>query len=160
MPLAALVLNLGCGHGVEVAGMVERGLRPVGLDPAFGMLTLARQHLVGWLVQGDAARLPLHTASLDGVWSLHALLHVPDLTAALGEIARALKPAVLAALTLSLGEGVTVEPVAYQPDVIRRFVHWKQEAAFEAVTAAHVDLLDYGVETDVRTTLWLLVRQR
>lgn len=82
LPLAGGVLDLGCGHGVGVAGMVERGLRPVGLDLSFGMLTLARQHLVGWLVQADAARLPLHTAILDGVWSLHALLHVTDLTAA------------------------------------------------------------------------------
>ena len=106
----ATVLDLGCGHGHEVTRMTDLGLRPIGLDLSRGMLQIAGRHAPGRWMQADA-RLPVQTASLDGRWSLHALLHVTDLDAALGELARALKPHGIAALTLALGDGVTVEPV-------------------------------------------------
>lgn len=136
--------------------MVTAGLRPVGLDLSSGMLALARTRLPGRVVQGEATRLPLRSASMDGVWSLHALLHVPDLVRALEEVARILTPTGLAALTVALGAGTTKEPVSYQPDVVRQFVHWSQEEALAAVTGADLQVLDHGVDTDGRGTLWLL----
>ena len=117
--------------------MIELGLRPVGLDSSRGRLQIARNHVLGRWVQADATRRPLRTASLDGVWSLHARLHVTDLDAALGELARALKPQGIAALTVALGGGVTLEPVPYQPDVVRKFVHRSRRAALATVRSAH-----------------------
>lgn len=139
--------------------MSHEGLRPVGLDLSLGMLRLARQRAAGRLVQGDATRLPIATATLDGVWSLHALLHVPDLSAALHEVARALRPGGLAALTVALGVGTTVEPVPYQPEVMRQFIHQTEQTALNAVAAARLEVLDTGVDTDGRSTLWLLAKR-
>jgi len=111
-------------------------------------------------MQADLTSLPFRTASLDGAWSLHALLHVTDLEAALGELARALKPRGIAALTVALGQGVTVEPVPYQPDVVRQFVHRSRQAALATVRRAHLVVLDTGVDTEGRTTLWMLTTRR
>lgn len=81
LPSDATVLDLGCGHGFEVERMGDAGLRPVGLDLSLGMLRLANGRVAGRLVQADATRLPLRAAALDGVWSLHTMLHVDDLSA-------------------------------------------------------------------------------
>ena len=159
LPTSAEVLDLGCGHGFEVERMLDLGLRPVGVDLSLGMLRLARHRAVGRVVQADATRLPLRSASLDGVWSLHALLHVPDLDAALGDVARILKPGAVAALTVALGEGVTVEPVPYAPDASRQFFHRTGEAVMQALAAAQLEVLDEGLDNDGRPTLWLLVRR-
>lgn len=160
LPRPARVLDLGCGHGFELARMSNQGLQPVGLDLSLGMLRLARRRAGDRLVQGDAIRLPFSTATLDGVWSLHALLHVADLRGAVHEVGRVLRPGGLAALTIALGDGTTTEPVQQQPDVLRQFMHRSEQTTLEAVHAAELAVVDAGVDTDGRSTLWLLAERR
>ena len=75
----ARVLDAGCGAGEPVtARLLAGGLEVVGLDLAAAQIQLARR-LAGrlTLVQGDLASLPVRDASLDGLVSFYAVIHVP-----------------------------------------------------------------------------------
>ncbi len=94
------VLDVGTGPGVS-AFAIARALpeaRVIGLDFAGRMLQRASRHRARLgarsvaFLQADAARLPVRDASFDAV-SGHSFLYlVPDKTAVLREIVRALRP--------------------------------------------------------------------
>ncbi len=89
-PLEGLrVLDLGCGKGRFSSRLADSGARVVGLDISSAMLQdaagLAR-------VKGSARRLPFADASFDAVAAVEVFEHLPDLNAALDELARVLRP--------------------------------------------------------------------
>ena len=160
LPPGARVLDVGCGPGVELARLRAAGLEAYGVDLSRRVLRAARGRAGDRVVQGDVLRLPFADGTLDGAWSLHALLHVADLGRALAEVARVLRPGAPAALTLALGQGVTREPVAYAPAVTRTFVHHREAAARQALHDAGLDVTRAGVDDDGRPTLWVEARAR
>lgn len=91
------VLDLGCGPGDLTAALAthyDAACTVSGLDLAPGMLAEARRRHPGairWLC-GDAADLPLPSASLDLVVSNLAIQWCPDLDAVLAEIRRVSRP--------------------------------------------------------------------
>ena len=98
------VLDAGCGAGEPVATrLLAAGLAVVGVDCAAAPLRLARR-LTGplTLVQGDLAALPLPDASVDGVVSFYAVIHVPrdDHRRVFAELHRVLRPDGVAVLCL------------------------------------------------------------
>ena len=86
------VLDLACGTG-DVALSVSDGRRVVGLDLTLAMLEIARRRStsVAWLA-GDMTRLPFAAATFDVVTTSYGLRNVPDIDAAVREIARVLRP--------------------------------------------------------------------
>ena len=70
------VVDLGAGPGLDTVLLVERGLRAVGVDFSMGMLRAGRREFAAVRIQGDARRVPLATASVDGVWAKASLLHL------------------------------------------------------------------------------------
>ncbi len=114
------------------------------------MLTHAASRTPGALVRGDLRRLPLATASLDGLWSSYALLHVPrpELPATLAEIARVLRPGGLAALSLAGGDDEVREEVAYRPGVYRVFVRHRFAAFARACEAAGLRVVQGAEEPE------------
>ncbi len=93
------VLDVGCGSGallLPAAQRVPRGLA-VGLDYSQAMVERCQmearaQGLRLGLTRGTALRLPFPAASFDVVMANHMLYHVPDISAALAEAHRVLKP--------------------------------------------------------------------
>jgi demethylmenaquinone methyltransferase/2-methoxy-6-polyprenyl-1,4-benzoquinol methylase len=93
------VLDLACGTGDIALMTATKGARAIGLDLTPRMIELARAKAgaspgggeVRWMV-GDMGRLPIAPASVDLVTTGYGLRNVPDLTAALAEIARVLRP--------------------------------------------------------------------
>jgi SAM-dependent methyltransferase len=94
------LLELGCGPGAlwaENADRVPRAWEVVLSDLSAGMIDEARRALgdaVGrfrFMVL-DIQALPFGDASLDGVIANHMLYHVPDISRALSEVRRVLKP--------------------------------------------------------------------
>src|SRR5688500_18511829 len=71
VPPGSVVLDLACGTGDLCRELRAQGLRPIGVDLSFGMLAAARTDAP--LVHGDALRLPLPDASVDGVMCGFAL---------------------------------------------------------------------------------------
>ena len=93
-------LDLACGTGDIALAVAARGARTVGLDITLRMLQLADAKQVAArgvvrpvaLVGGDMTSLPFAPAAFDLVTTGYGLRNVPDLTAAIVEIARVLKP--------------------------------------------------------------------
>ena len=88
------VLEVGCGTGVLLQRLASRG-DAVGVDVSTGMLNKAAARLrsgsAGRLVRADAQRLPFKDGSFDATVSTFALTAVPDLDAALAEMARVIR---------------------------------------------------------------------
>jgi demethylmenaquinone methyltransferase/2-methoxy-6-polyprenyl-1,4-benzoquinol methylase len=84
------VLDLACGTGDLCRELASAGHRPVGLDVSWGMLAHART--TAPLVHGDALRLPVRGASMDGITCGFALRNVVELRAFAEECARVLRP--------------------------------------------------------------------
>lgn len=87
-------LDLGCGTGVAIPRLLERGWRVVGVDLSGDQLRVARRRAGrsgARLVAADAAALPFADASFDAVASLltHTDLDRPE--AAFAEAARVLR---------------------------------------------------------------------
>jgi ubiquinone/menaquinone biosynthesis C-methylase UbiE len=88
-----VVLEVGVGTGVVARGLVRRGRSVIGLDISRPMLSRARARLGPVVVVGDAADMPVGTASMAhavSVWVLHAVDRPQRLFV---EVARVLKPA-------------------------------------------------------------------
>ncbi len=94
-------LDLACGTGDIAFAVAARGARTVGLDITLRMLHLARAKRsdaggaqagpISFLA-GDMMSLPFAPGAFDLVTTGYGLRNVPDLTAAIAEIARVLGP--------------------------------------------------------------------
>lgn len=88
-------LDLASGTGDLACAVAARGARAVGLDLTERMLHHARRRADAAgvaFVTGDMTSLPFPSASFDLVTTGYGLRNVPDLEAALAEIARVLRP--------------------------------------------------------------------
>jgi arsenite methyltransferase len=93
------VVDLGCGPGLlafEMAGRVGPTGLVEGIDASPSMLTLARRRLAlrPWvhLHAGDVTALPFDDGVFDAAVCTQVYEFVPDITRALGELRRVLKP--------------------------------------------------------------------
>ena len=89
------LLDLACGTGDLAFEGARRGASAVGLDITPGMIDLARAKPgasgLAWLV-GDMAALPVASGSFDLVTTGYGLRNTSDLTGALADIHRVLRP--------------------------------------------------------------------
>ncbi len=87
----SLLLDLACGAGLLAPHLAGKGYRHVGLDLSPTALPQARDHGVT-PVRGDVLRLPFADAVADVVVAGEVLEHVTDLSAAVAEACRVLRP--------------------------------------------------------------------
>jgi SAM-dependent methyltransferase len=100
-PMAELVqagrftsaLDVGCGEGRFCRMLRGWGIDATGMDPTDALLARARALDPGgaYLI-GRAETLPFPDAAFDLVVSYLTLIDIPDVTAAIGEMARVLRP--------------------------------------------------------------------
>jgi 2-polyprenyl-6-hydroxyphenyl methylase / 3-demethylubiquinone-9 3-methyltransferase len=89
-----LVLDAGCGGGLVARELAAAGATVVGLDRSLGSLGVARRAAGERFkaMQGRLERLPFADGAFDVVVAADVLEHVPDLPAAVAELARVLAP--------------------------------------------------------------------
>jgi SAM-dependent methyltransferase len=86
-------LDVGCGEGRFCRLLRAEGWRTVGVDPTAALLEAARRRdPSGDYRAGRAEALDLPDASFELVVSYLSLIDIPDARAAIGEMARVLKP--------------------------------------------------------------------
>lgn len=88
----ARALDLATGTGDIAFALAARGANVVGLDITHRMLELARAKRNEKFVVGDMLALPFPSESFDIVSTGYGLRNVPDLTLAIDEIRRVLRP--------------------------------------------------------------------
>jgi SAM-dependent methyltransferase len=91
------VLEIGCGLGTDGAQFAQAGADYTGVDLTEAAVELARKRfelfgLPGKLRTADAEQLDFPDESFDVVYSHGVLHHTPDITAAVREIHRVLRP--------------------------------------------------------------------
>ncbi|WP_046318229.1 methyltransferase domain-containing protein [Mycobacterium sp. UM_Kg1] len=98
IPVGGVALDVGCGPGSITASLAQavgpEGLA-LGVDVSQPMLARAVRLQAGsqaGFLRADAQRLPLRDQTVDAVTSIAVLQLIPDPVAALGEMARVLKP--------------------------------------------------------------------
>lgn len=106
------VLDVGCGAGHYGVAFAAAGARSVtGFDVSAGSLHIAlKRNKAARFSQASLSELPFRDASFDVLWAWGMLHYVPDGRAALGEIARVLRPGGLAVIhTLRTSFWATLE---------------------------------------------------
>jgi ubiquinone/menaquinone biosynthesis C-methylase UbiE len=85
------VLEVGCGTGLLLGRVARFTASARGIDLSGGMLAKAAARGLA-VVQASATELPIATASVDVAYSFKVLAHVPDIAAAMREMARVVRP--------------------------------------------------------------------
>lgn len=85
------ILEAGCGTGLLLAEAARVARSAIGLDLSRGMLARARERGLR-VVQGSLTQIPLPDASVDLVYSMKVLAHVPPIRQAVAELARVTRP--------------------------------------------------------------------
>jgi SAM-dependent methyltransferase len=89
------VLELGCGSGALLARLAAwlPGGRLLGVEPDAELAAAARTRVPGAkIVAGEATSIPLEDNSVDFALARFVFQHLPDPTAAAGELQRVLRP--------------------------------------------------------------------
>lgn len=120
------LLDVGCGTGFYFPLLCEHAESVTGIDVSEPMLEKARElirekELTNCRVQeGSALELPFDDHSIDAVHSWDFLHHVPDVSKAVSEISRVLRPG---------GRYVALEPNLLNPSItwyhLRRRSEWR-----------------------------------
>jgi ubiquinone/menaquinone biosynthesis C-methylase UbiE len=121
------VLEVGMGSGQNLPFYTNRADSVVGIEPHPKLLATASTRasvIPSTLIEASAESLPLEDASIDTVVATWTLCSIPDVTAALAEIHRVLKPD---------GQFLFVEHGLAQDERVRRWQHrmtpvWKRLA--------------------------------
>lgn len=121
------ILDIGCGHGRSLAALAARASKGqvVGVDPSDLMVGIARQRNRRQVKAGrikvviaSAGKLPFADGAFDRALCVHVIYFWTDIDAALGEIARVLKPGgSLALLFRTTADTAAVQ--AFPADVYR-----------------------------------------
>ncbi|MCR9163363.1 MAG: class I SAM-dependent methyltransferase [Nannocystaceae bacterium] len=95
--LGSRYLDVGCGNGYTVRWALARGAQAIGIDASPRMIERARAQTEGEATYA-VARFPEHDldllaeGSLDAVFSMEVFYYLPDVDAAVAEVARLLAP--------------------------------------------------------------------
>src|SRR5687768_13676912 len=86
-------LEVGCGTGFWLQTLRATGCRVVGIDPAGGMLRVARANAPSdLLARARAEALPFESNTFDRLFCINALHHVSNPSAFFAEASRVLRP--------------------------------------------------------------------
>jgi len=92
LPADGLLLEVGVGTGLVAAALARRGHAVAGVDLSLPMLRHAADRMPGRVVVGDALRLPVGSGSVAATVMIHVLHVVGDMTGALAEAGRVVRP--------------------------------------------------------------------
>ena len=93
LPREGRMLDIGCGEGQVARLAAAGGMTPVGIDPAFAQVSVARGRDGGaTYAQGAAIPLPIADGSVDAAVACLVFEHIADLDGALAEVGRVLRP--------------------------------------------------------------------
>ena len=164
----AVLVDLGCGAGLLAPHAARLGYRHVGVDLVAVSLRIAAEHGVR-PVRADVQRLPIADEVADAVSAGEILEHVPDLSAALAEACRVLRPGgtlvldtiadtrLAKLITVTIGERI---PGGAPPGIHDPALFVDRRRLLAAADRAGLDLRLVGLRPSVRDLVdWRLGRR-
>ena len=140
-----LVIDVGCGPGLDAAVLQQHNLRAIGLDFSYEMLQMGRQNyaIEVSFVQADMRYLPFGSVA-DGLWVCASLLHLErvDVLPTLQAFHHVLKPGGALYLSLKLGSGEKWVSSAYDSAFGRFFTYWQPESLDTLLKTADFKIVD------------------
>jgi SAM-dependent methyltransferase len=132
------ILDLGCGHGRDIAWFAARGFSVVGADLSMGMLREAAALVDAPLVQLDLQRPAWRRGSFDGIWCNAVLMHLPRaaLPRLLTAIRRLLIPGGRLFVSIQVGKGGAWEALSYGLPARRFFMRYTSATFADMLSAA------------------------
>lgn len=112
LPVAATILDLGCGSGRDILWLQKRGYRVTGFERSPSLAELARKNSGCEIIEGDFTNFDFSPMSFDALISVGSLVHVEQdqLITALESISEALKPCGHMLITFKEGKGSSSMP--------------------------------------------------
>jgi ubiquinone/menaquinone biosynthesis C-methylase UbiE len=158
LPVASVVLDVGCGPGMDTAVLQSPQRHAMGIDYSHEMMRVGRDEHgnQGPFAQADMRHLPF-VDQIDGIWACASLLHLQrdDLLPTLREFWRVLRPEGVLYLSLKLGTGEGWKPTAYGQPLPRFFTYWQPETLDPLLETAAFHILD-GWEEQGQKDRWLV----
>ncbi len=158
LPPGGLVLDVGCGPGMDTAVFQAQHLTAIGLDFNHEMMRVGREvHSIQVpFAQADMRHLPF-AGRVDGIWACASLLHLDreDLLPTLREFYRVLRPGGVVYLSVKLGSGEKWVLTAYGQPLPRFFTFWQPETLDPLLETAAFHIIDGWEEQGQRDT-WLV----
>jgi len=133
----AIILDLGSGSGRDLRYFHSIGYKTIGIDYSNPLANLAKAHSQQPVVVGNAENLPFRDNSIDAVWAIASLLHLPraSIQNALIEIQRILSNNSLFIASMKKGIGENIDSLG-RHTTFYEFDQWSQllnEAGFDIV---------------------------
>ncbi|GJM40812.1 MAG: tellurite resistance [Ardenticatenaceae bacterium] len=159
LPKGAVVLDVGCGPGMDTAVLKSHQLNAIGLDYSHEMMRVGRDEY-GYdapLVQADMRWLPVGQ-QLDGIWACASLLHLQrdEVLPTMQQFCRILKPNGVLYLSVKEGEGDKWVPTTkYGHNSARFFTFWQPETLDTLLEAAAFEIIESWIE-EGKTDRWLV----
>ncbi len=154
----AIVLDVGCGPGMDTAVLRHHHLQAIGLDYSHEMMLAGREGLGNQVpfTQADMRRLPV-ADNVDGLWVCASLLHLvrEEVLPTLHEFHRVLRPGGVLYLSVKLGDGAAWVTNPYDQTHQRFFTYWQPELLDSLLETAAFHILDGWQEAGRRDT-WLV----
>ncbi|WP_306214375.1 class I SAM-dependent methyltransferase [Actinoplanes sp. RD1] len=143
------VADVGCGPGHFTAYLAGRGVDAFGIDLSPGMIAVARREHPGLRFEvGSMTGLELGEASVGGLLSFFALIHVPDeeVPAVLAEFRRVLRPGGVVLVGFHAGQGSRLKTEGYGGHPMRVHVHRRTPE----VVGAWLEAAGFTVQAELR----------
>ena len=153
-----LVLDVGCGPGMDTAVLKQHQLNSIGLDYSLAMMQTGRHAYNRQLpfVQADMRHLPL-SGKVDGIWACASMLHLDraDVLPTLQEFHRVLQVDGIVYISVKLGSGERWVNETYGQSLPRFFTFWQPETLDPLLEMAAFDIID-GWQEMGRKDMWLV----
>lgn len=137
-----VLVDIGCGPGVDTTAFAEAGLRSIGVDLSLGPLQLARKSGRVCL-QASVLKLPLAQRSCDAAWTMSTLVHLDDdqTHAAIEQIRNVLVPG--SPLAVGLWGGHDFDGHTQWGSLPRRYFRLRPHDEARALLAEHGDIEEF-----------------
>lgn len=166
LPLAAKVLELGCGVGLPTTLALAQRFQVTDIDISARHIALAQQNVPNAIfVHADMTQLTFPPACFDAVVAFYSIIHVPreEHSDLLGTLARWLKPGGLFVVAM----GNTAVEAQFSPDWLAAPMYWSHfdnQTNQHLIQESHLQILSAREETAEEdgvpvTFLWVVAQK-